>query len=86
MDADVERALHVTSHFSPPPEHVMQGRPELVSEWEFTVHPALALAQGMPTFGPLGPGLTFDVVTLVNPSVDLTPLERNVALASYWTR
>ncbi|MGO9830800.1 MAG: TonB C-terminal domain-containing protein [Myxococcaceae bacterium] len=86
MDSDVERALHESPNFPPPPLHVMEGKVELVSEWEFTVHPGLAPQQGELVWGALGPGMAFDVVTLVNPAVDLKPLERNVALASYWTR
>ena len=86
MDSDVERALHVAARFPPPPLYVMAGRVELVMEWEFTVHPGLAAAQGQLGYGQLGAGMTFDMVTLVNPQVDLRPLERNVALASYWTR
>jgi hypothetical protein len=30
--------------------------------------------------------VTFDMVTLFDPHVDLTPLERNVTLAAFWTR
>ncbi len=86
MDTDVERTLHESPYFPPPPMHVMAGKVELVSEWEFTVHPGLAPQQGELVWGALGPGMAFDVVTLVNPAVDLKPLERNVALASYWTR
>ncbi len=86
MDTDVEQALHQSPHFPPPPMHVMEGKVELVSEWEFTVHPGLAPEQGELVWGALGPGMAFDMVTLVNPAVDLKPLERNVALATYWTR
>ncbi len=86
MDADVVRALHETPRFPVPPGHVMQGNVELVSEWEFTIHPRLAAAPGEVAYGGLTTGVVFDVVTLVNPSVDLTPLERNVALATYYTR
>ena len=86
MDLDVVRALHQMPAFPPPPEQVLLGKAELVTEWELTVHPGLALGQGEPTLGPLGPAMTFDLITLVNPRVDLTPLERSVALASYWTR
>jgi TonB family protein len=86
MDHEVELALHQTPHFPPPPDNVMHGKTELVTEWELTVHPGLAQAQGTPTFGPFGPTMLFDVITIVNPAVDLTPLELNVALASYWTR
>jgi hypothetical protein len=83
---EVEQALHQTSYFPPPPEAVLHGKAELVTEWVFTAHPGLALAQGTPVFGPFGPGIIFDVVTVVNPQVDLAPLEFNVRLASYWTR
>ena len=86
LDREVEQALHQTTQFPPPPDHVMHGKLELVTEWEMTVHPGLAPKQGTPTFGPFGPAIIFDVVTVVNPKVDLTPLEFNVALASYWTR
>ena len=86
MDEDVGRALHAAAVFPPPPMHVMEGKDELVSEWELTVHPGLAPAQGEVSFGRLGAGMTFDMLTLVNPKVDLKPLERNVVLASYWTR
>jgi TonB family protein len=86
LDKEVEQALHQTTQYPPPPDHVMHGKLELVTEWEMTVHPGLALAAGAPTFGPFGPAIVFDVVTLVNPKVDLTPLEFNVVLASYWTR
>jgi TonB family protein len=86
LDKEVEQALHQTTQYPPPPDHVMHGQLELVTEWEMTVHPGLALAAGAPTFGPFGAAIVFDVVTLVNPKVDLTPLEFNVALASYWTR
>jgi TonB family protein len=86
MDHEVEQVLHQTTQFPPPPDYVLHGKTELVTEWELTVHPGLALAQGMPTFSPFGPSIVFDVVTLANPAVDLTPLEVNVALASYWTR
>jgi periplasmic protein TonB len=86
MDHEVELALHQTPHFPPPPDNVMQSKTELVTEWVLTVHPGLAQAQGTPVFGPSGPTMLFDMVTIVNPAVDLTPLELNVALASYWTR
>jgi TonB family protein len=86
LDTEVVQALHQTTQFPAPPDHVLHGRVELVTEWELTVHPGLAPAQGTPTFGPFGPALIFDVVTVVNPRVDLRPLEFNVALASYWTR
>ncbi len=86
MDLEVVQALHQTTQFPPPPEHVLEGRVELVTEWDLTIHPGLALRQGEGTLGPLGAAMAFDLITLVNPSVDLTPLERNVALASYWTR
>jgi TonB family protein len=86
MDHEVEQALHQTTQFPPPPDYILHGKTELVTEWELTVHPGLALAQGMPTFSPFGPSIVFDLVTIVNPAVDLTPLEVNVALASYWTR
>jgi TonB family protein len=86
LDKEVEQALHQTTQFPPPPDHVMHGKLELVTEWEMTVHPGLALKAGAPTLGPFGAAIVFDVVTLVNPKVDLTPLEFNVALASYWTR
>ena len=84
LDVQVERALHQMPQFAPPPEQVLHGKAELVCEWEFTLNPDLALAQGRGA--PTGVGVVFDVVTLVNPAVDLTPLERNVTLASYWTR
>ena len=86
MDADVERALNLGVQFPPPPLHVMQGKVELVTEWEFTVHPGLAPAQGELSWGGLGGGMTFDMLTLANPGVNLKPLERNVVLASFWTR
>lgn len=86
MDLEVVQALHQTTEFPPPPEQVLRGKAELVTEWELTIHPALALKQGEASLRPLGAGMAFDLITLVNPSVDLTPLERNVALASYWTR
>jgi TonB C terminal len=86
MDFELEQALHQTAQLPAPPEHVLNGKTELVTEWEFTVHPGLAQRQGETTFGKLGFGTVFDVVTLVNPKVDLTPLERNVVLATYWTR
>ncbi len=86
MDADVVRALHETPRFPLPPGNVLEGNVELVTEWELTVHPGLAAAQGDVAYGGLTTGVVFDVVTLVNPSVDLKPLERNVALAAYYTR
>jgi TonB family protein len=86
LDADVVRALHQTPRFPLPPGHVLQGNVELVTEWELTVHPGLAAAQGEVAYGGLTTGVVFDVVTLVNPGVDLKPLERNVALATYYTR
>jgi TonB family protein len=86
LDQELVQALHQTTQFPPPPDHVLHGKLELVTEWELTVHPGLAAAAGTPTFGPFGPAIIFDVVTVVNPKVDLTPLEFNVALASYWTR
>lgn len=86
LDKEVEEALHQTTQFPSPPNTVLHGKVELVTEWEFTTHPGLALAQGTPVFGPLGGAVIFDVVTVVNPAVDLTPLEFNVKLASYWTR
>jgi hypothetical protein len=86
MDHEVELALHQTPNFPPPPDYVLHGKTELVTEWELTVHPGLAVAAGAPTFGPFGPSVVFDVVTIVNPAVDLTPLELNVVLATYWTR
>jgi TonB family protein len=86
MDYELEQALHQTAKLPSPPAHVLHGKTELVTEWEFTVHPGLAMRQGETTFGPLGFGAVFDLITIVNPRVDLTPLERNVALATYWTR
>jgi TonB family protein len=86
LDREVEQALHTAPPLPPPPAHVMQGKTELVSEWELTVHPGLAPQIGVPTLGPLGPGLAFDVVQLVDSRIDLTPLERNVTLFSYWTQ
>jgi len=86
LDKEVEQALHQTTQFPPPPDNVMHGKLELVTEWEMTVHPGLAQAAGTPTFGPFGAAMVFDLVTVVNPKVDLTPLEFNVALATYWTR
>jgi hypothetical protein len=86
LDKEVEVALHQTTQFPAPPDNVMHGKLELVTEWEMTVHPGFAPKPGTPTFGPFGPAIVFDVVTVVNPKVDLTPLEFNVALAGYWTR
>jgi TonB family protein len=86
LDKEVEQALHQTTQFPPPPDNVMHGKLELVTEWEMTVHPGLAQKAGTPTLGPFGAAMVFDLVTVVNPKVDLTPLEFNVALATYWTR
>jgi TonB family protein len=87
MDTEVEQALHQTTQFPAPPEHVLHGKTELVSEWELSVHPGLAPQMGEPVFGQgLGVGLSFDMLALANPRVDLKPLERNVVLASYWTQ
>jgi TonB family protein len=86
LDAEVRAALHETKQFPPPPDNVMHGKTELVTEWELTVHPGLAAAAGTPVFGPGWPSINFDMVTMVNPKVDLKPLEFNVVLATYWTR
>jgi TonB family protein len=86
MDFELEQALHQTAQLPAPPEHVLNGKTELVTEWEFTVHPGLAQKQGETTFGKLGFGTVFDLISIANPKVDLTPLERNVVLATYWTR
>jgi TonB family protein len=89
MDREVEQVLHACAQLPPPPPGVMQGKTELVTEWQLTVHPGLAAKQGSYGFG-YGSGITFgavfDMVTLFDPHIDLTPLERNVTLASYWTR
>lgn len=86
MDFELEQTLHATPHLPPPPEHVLNGKTELVTEWEFTVHPGLAQKQGETTFNKLGFGTVFDLISIANPKVDLTPLERNIVLATYWTR
>jgi periplasmic protein TonB len=86
MDFELEQTLHATAHLPPPPEHVLNGKTELVTEWEFTVHPGLAQKQGETTFNKLGFGTVFDLISIANPKVDLTPLERNIVLATYWTR
>jgi len=85
MDREVEEGLRA-ARFPSPPELVLHGLSELVTEWHFTVHPGLAPKPGTPVLGPLGVGIAFDLVTLFDPHVDLTPLERNVTLAAYWTR
>jgi len=86
MDREVVDALHQTTQFPPPPDNVMHGKVELVTEWELTVHPGLAPKQGVPVFDRFGPSLNFDAIAVANPKVDLTPLEFTVALATYWTR
>lgn len=48
--------------------------------------PGLAFAQGTLEFGPSGGAIVFDAVTVVNPAVDLKPLEFNVTLGRYWAR
>jgi len=85
VDREVEQSLHA-ARLPSPPALVLRGATELVTEWLFTVHPGLAPKPGSPTLGPLGVGVAFDVVTLFDPHVDLTPLERNVTLAGFWTR
>jgi periplasmic protein TonB len=86
LDLEVERALHTAAPLPAPPAHVLQGKTVLVSEWELTVHPGLAHKVGLPMVGPLGPGIAFDMVQLFDSRIDLTPLERNVTLSSYWTQ
>jgi outer membrane biosynthesis protein TonB len=85
VDREVEESLHA-ARLPSPPALVLRGATELVTEWLFTVHPGLARKPGTPSFGPLSVGVTFDMVTLFDPHVDLTPLERNVTLAAFWTR
>ena len=86
VDHEVEQAIHLASHLPCPPARVLRGRSELVTEWKMTVHPGLAPKPGTPVLGPLGVGIAFDMVTLFDPRIDLTPLERNVTLSSYWAR
>lgn len=85
VDREVEESLR-SARLPSPPELVLRGATELVTEWHFTVHPGLAPKPGTPTLGPLSVGVAFDLVTLFDPRVDLTPLERNVTLAAFWTR
>lgn len=86
MDREVVDALHQTTQFPPPPDNVMHGKVELVTEWELTVNPGLAPKQGAPVFDRFGPSINFDAIALANPKVDLTPLDFTVVLATYWTR
>ncbi|MGZ3481709.1 MAG: TonB family protein, partial [Myxococcaceae bacterium] len=86
VDHEVEQAIHQATQLPCPPSRVLHGKVELVTEWRMTVHPGLATKPGTTVIRPLAVGIAFDAVTLFDPRIDLTPLERNVTLSSYWVR